>query len=222
MNQTVIPQFRITDVKRSIAFYVDGLGFTIDWEHRFKPGFPVFMQLTREGQTIFLTEHAGDCQVGGAAYFVVPDVDACYREFTSRGVSPNEPPADMPWGPREMVVTDPDRNRLRFATRTTPARDSVGGTAAATQCSDEDGHLSQPDRQAGEGQQDGEDAQEGEHDVPARLSLPGRAAGVDDVLAAGRALLGVFVDVAAAVGAGEGVGGFVVVGPVLVPILFLV
>lgn len=117
MNQTVIPQLRITNAGRSIAFYVDGLGFTIDWEHRFEPGFPVFMQLTRAGQTIFLTEHAGDCQTGGAAYFVVPDVDACYREFISRGISPTEPPADMPWGPREMVVTDPDRNRLRFATR---------------------------------------------------------------------------------------------------------
>ena len=115
MMQTVTPQFRITDARRSIAFYVGGLGFTIDWEHRFEPGFPVFMQLTREGQSIFLTEHAGDCEVGGAAYFVVPDVDACHAEFVSRGVAISEPPSDVPWGPREMLVTDPDGNRLRFA-----------------------------------------------------------------------------------------------------------
>ena len=117
MAQTVIPQFRITDAERSIAFYVKGLGFEIDWEHRFEPGFPVFMQLTREGQTIFLTEHAGDCQVGGAAYFVVSDVDACYKEFIARGIVATEPPDDTPWGPREMVMTDPDGNRLRFAGR---------------------------------------------------------------------------------------------------------
>ena len=117
MVQTVTPQFRITNVRRSLAFYVDGLGFQVDWEHRFEPGFPVFMQLTRAGQTIFLTEHAGDCQVGGAAYFVIPDVDACYHDFLARGVVPTEPPATTPWGPREMVVTDPDGNRLRFATR---------------------------------------------------------------------------------------------------------
>jgi len=115
MVQTVTPQFRITDARRSIAFYVDGLGFEIDWEHRFEPGFPVFMQLTRAGQSIFLTEHAGDCRVGGAAYFVVADVDACYQAFVARGVVPTEPPADMPWGSRELVVTDPDGNRLRFA-----------------------------------------------------------------------------------------------------------
>jgi uncharacterized glyoxalase superfamily protein PhnB len=115
MAQNVTPQFRITDARRSTRFYVDGLGFKIDWEHRFKPGFPVFMQLTRAGQSIFLTEHAGDCQIGGAAYFVVADVDACHKEFMRRGIVPTNPPADMPWGPREMVVTDPDGNRLRFA-----------------------------------------------------------------------------------------------------------
>lgn len=59
MSQTVTPQLRITDVQRSLRFYVDGLGFEIDWEHRFGPGFPVFMQVTRAGQSIFLTEHAG-------------------------------------------------------------------------------------------------------------------------------------------------------------------
>ena len=73
------------------------------------------MGLTREGQTIFLTEHAGDCKVGGAAYFVVPDVDACYRDFVARGVIPTEPPETAEWGAREMLVTDPDGNRLRFA-----------------------------------------------------------------------------------------------------------
>ncbi|MGD9855295.1 MAG: bleomycin resistance protein [Planctomycetaceae bacterium] len=115
MTQTVIPQFRITHADRSISFYVNGLGFQIDWEHRFEPGFPVFMQLTRRGQSIFLSEHVGDCQAGGAAYFVVPDVDACYAEFAAHSVMPIQPPADTPWGRREMLVTDPDGNRLRFA-----------------------------------------------------------------------------------------------------------
>ncbi len=118
MAQTVVPQLRITDPRRSRAFYVDGLGFSVDWEHRFGPGLPVFMQLTRAGQSLFLTEHEGDCKVGGAAYFVVPDVDACHREFVSRGIVPTEPPCDTPGLPREMVVTDPDGNRLRFASAT--------------------------------------------------------------------------------------------------------
>jgi len=33
--QQVVPALRITNYVRSKAFYVDGLGFHIDWEHRF-------------------------------------------------------------------------------------------------------------------------------------------------------------------------------------------
>ena len=116
LSQTIIPQLRITSAAASLPFYVDGLGFVVDWKHQFEPGFPLFVQLTRRDQTIFLTEHAGDCQVGGAIYFVVPDVEDCYQEFTNRGITTIESPHDTPWKSREMVVTDPDGNRLRFAT----------------------------------------------------------------------------------------------------------
>lgn len=115
MTQTVIPQLRITQAERSLAFYVGQLGFVADWEHQFEPGFPLFFQITREGQTIFLTEHTGDCEVGGAVYFVVPDVDAVAASFRARGVQIEQGPADTPWGTREMLVRDPDGNRLRFA-----------------------------------------------------------------------------------------------------------
>lgn len=114
MAQRVTPQLRMTDWARTRAFYVDGLGFSVDWEHRFEPGFPVFAQVTRAGLSLFLTEHAGDCQPGGAAYLVVDDLDALFREISERGVRPTEPPADTPWGTREMTVVDPDGNRLRF------------------------------------------------------------------------------------------------------------
>jgi uncharacterized glyoxalase superfamily protein PhnB len=115
MNQTVIPQLRITSASISLPFYLDGLGFAVDWKHQFEPGFPVFAQITRAGQTLFLTEHTGDCQVGGAVYLLVPDVVDCYRQFTQRGIATPEQPQDTPWDTREMVVVDPDGNRLRFA-----------------------------------------------------------------------------------------------------------
>ena len=116
VTQTVVPQLRITKVRDSLPFYVQGLGFAVDWEHQFEPSFPRFLQLTRAGQTIFLTEHTGDCQIGGAVYFVVPDVDDCYRDFSAHGIGSIEGPEETAWGSREMVVTDPDGNRLRFAT----------------------------------------------------------------------------------------------------------
>jgi catechol 2,3-dioxygenase-like lactoylglutathione lyase family enzyme len=119
MDQRVFPQLRITNWERTRAFYADGLGFEVDWEHRFEPGLPVFAQLTRDGLSLFLSEHAGDCKVGGAAYFVVEDVDALFEQFRARGIRPDEAPADTPWHTREMTLLDPDGNRLRFATRAT-------------------------------------------------------------------------------------------------------
>ena len=115
MPQTVIPQLRITHAETSLRFYVENLGFKLDWQHQFEPGFPLFVQLTRQGQTIFLTEHSGDCQVGGAVYFIVPDAAQCWSEFAQQGVASANPLADTPWGTREFMLTDPDGNRLRFA-----------------------------------------------------------------------------------------------------------
>ena len=87
MKQRVFPQLRMTNWQRTRAFYVDGLGFSVDWEHRFEPGLPVFAQLTRDGLSLFMTEHAGDCQVGGAAYLVVDDVDACFARSAAAASS---------------------------------------------------------------------------------------------------------------------------------------
>ena len=116
-GQTVIPQLRIVDLVRSLAFYRDGLGFAVDWRHQFAPGMPWFAQITRQGQTLFLSEHQGDGELGGAVYFKVPDVDALYAETVGRGLRASaEAPADTDWDTREMRLTDPDGNRLRFAT----------------------------------------------------------------------------------------------------------
>ena len=115
MAQTVIPQLRFTNAAASLFYYIDKLGFVVDWQHQFEPGYPLFVQATREGQTIFLTEHAGDCQVGGAVYFIVANADVCHSQFVANGVVATNPPSNTPWGTREFVLTDPDGNRLRFA-----------------------------------------------------------------------------------------------------------
>ncbi len=112
-NQRVVPAFRITSYEKSKKYYVDILGFTIEWEHRFEPNFPVFMSLKRDNMSIYLTEHSGDCQVGGLIHFVIPDVDSWYREFRDRGARISDPP-NNDLGFINMTVTDPDGNQLRF------------------------------------------------------------------------------------------------------------
>jgi len=106
----------MTDATVSIPFYAR-MGFSVDWEHRFEPGFPLFAQLNRAGQLLFLSEHRGDCEPGGAVYFIVDDVDALHQAFVASAAEVLRAPADVPWGGREMMVIDPDGNRLRFATQ---------------------------------------------------------------------------------------------------------
>ena len=115
--QRVMPTLRITDYARGKAFYVDSLGFQIEWEHRFEPGFPVFMQVSRDGMSFFLTEHTGDCPVGGLLHLYVPDVDAWYAEWIGKGVKIAEAPNESLPGLRDMTVIDPDGNKLRICTR---------------------------------------------------------------------------------------------------------
>ncbi|WP_077212434.1 glyoxalase superfamily protein [Bacillus dakarensis] len=116
--QKVVPAFRITDYKRSKAFYVEGMGFQIDWEHRFEPNFPVFVQITKDEMTIYLTEHTGDCETGGLIHLFVPNVDKWYDELKSKkDIHITEPPNDDLEGLRMMTVVDPDGNQLRICTR---------------------------------------------------------------------------------------------------------
>lgn len=117
MNQFVVPALRITDYLRSKSFYVDGLGFHIEWEHRFEPNLPVFMQVNRDGLVFYLTQHSGDCQPGGLIHLFVPDVDAWFAELTSKGIPVRTPPSESIPGLRDMTIVDPDGNKLRICTR---------------------------------------------------------------------------------------------------------
>lgn len=118
--QETFSALRITDYDKSKEFYVQRLGFQVDWEHRFGPDFPIFLQVTKRGLSLYLSQHSGDCQVGGLAYFYVSDVDAWYRDCDRQGIVPTLLPMDQPWGNREMRLTDPDGNCLCVSQRLNP------------------------------------------------------------------------------------------------------
>ena len=116
--QKVIPVFHITDYSKSLAFYVDNLGFEVDWQHVFEAGFPVFAQITKEDMTIYLSEHKEDCAVGGLIYLFVNDVDTWYNELKiNKNIVISNPPNEDIEGLRTMTILDPDLNQLRICTR---------------------------------------------------------------------------------------------------------
>src|SRR5688572_29948094 len=112
------PILRIFDERKAREFYLDFLGFKVDWEHRFEPGMPLYMQVSRDGCILHLSEHHGDATPGSAVRVMVDDVDAFQRELIVKPYKYARPGAeDMPWGTRDMSIKDPFGNRLTFWSR---------------------------------------------------------------------------------------------------------
>jgi catechol 2,3-dioxygenase-like lactoylglutathione lyase family enzyme len=109
------PILRSFDEAKAREFYVDFLGFKVDWEHRFGDNFPLYMQVSRGGCILHLSEHHEDCSPGSALRIPVDDADALRDELHSKDYRNAKPGAeDMPWGTREMAIADPFGNRLIF------------------------------------------------------------------------------------------------------------
>jgi hypothetical protein len=47
MNSKIIPVLRIFDYQKMVECYVEWLGFSIDWEHRFNENAPVYLSVTK-------------------------------------------------------------------------------------------------------------------------------------------------------------------------------
>ncbi len=112
-----IPILRIFDEGKAREFYVAFLGFNVDWEHRFEPGLPLYMQISRDRCVLHLSEHHGDCTPGSAMRIETDALDAFHAELSSSQYKYARPDIEkMPWGTRDMSVKDPFGNRLTFTT----------------------------------------------------------------------------------------------------------
>ena len=113
---TLIPIFRSFDEAKAKEFYCDFLGFKVDFEHRFEPDTPLYLQVSRDGVALHLSEHHGDATPGGAVRIGVDDIEAVHAELTSKKYKYARPGIeDQPWGYREVSVKDPFGNRVTFA-----------------------------------------------------------------------------------------------------------
>jgi uncharacterized glyoxalase superfamily protein PhnB len=109
------PILRIFDEAKAREFYVDFLGFTIDWEHRFEIGLPLYMQISKDGCVIHLSEHHGDCSPGAAVRIETSELEQFQKQLVAKNYKFARPGLeDMPWGTRDMSVKDPFGNRLTF------------------------------------------------------------------------------------------------------------
>jgi catechol 2,3-dioxygenase-like lactoylglutathione lyase family enzyme len=110
------PVFRIFSLDKAREFYVDFLGFKVDWQFRFTDDAPIYMQVSRDGLAFHLSEHHGDCTPGALAYVYMRGVEELHRELNDKNYRHNHPGLEQQeWGMLEMRVTDPFNNRIVFA-----------------------------------------------------------------------------------------------------------
>lgn len=112
-----IPILRSFDEGKAKSFYVDFLEFSVDWEHRFADDLPLYMQVSKEGCTLHLSEHHGDCSPGSAVRIEVDDLVGFHQLLADKQFKYARPGIqDQPWGTIEMSIMDPFYNRLTFYT----------------------------------------------------------------------------------------------------------
>jgi lactoylglutathione lyase len=122
--QQVVPFFRISDMDRSIRFYMHGLGFTIKhkwvvdeklrWCWLELGGAALMLQTyIKEGPHAWTPGKLGQ---GVSLAFQCEDAVVLYRDFISRGLEASEPQVgNSMW---VTCLSDPDGYRLEFASPT--------------------------------------------------------------------------------------------------------
>ena len=115
-----IPIVRCSNVRNSLAFYTNLLGFEKKYPDARDTDWVI--DLVQDGAEIQLSQHSGDGEFGSAIQIRVTDVDSLFQKYLERGLDTsgheNSPvhcrPTDQTWGIREFYVTDGDGNTLRF------------------------------------------------------------------------------------------------------------
>ena len=111
----VIPILRSFDEGKAKEFYVDWLGFEVDWKHQFEPGLPLYMQVSRGDCVLHISEHHGDGSPGVHIRIRVDELEAFHAEISAKQYKNYRPGLqDQEWGTREMTVQDGASNKLTF------------------------------------------------------------------------------------------------------------
>ena len=104
---TATPIFAVHDLSKSIDYYVNVLGFTVDWTAAGPTA-----SVSRGRCCIFLSQ--GDQgHMGTWTWIGVGDVEPLFAEYKAKGARMRHPPTNYSWA-YEMQVEDLDGNVLRI------------------------------------------------------------------------------------------------------------
>ena len=106
MIENVTPILRVEDLEASRRYYIQTLGFSLDWEA------DGMISVSRDGKSIMLCE-GEQGHPGTWLWIGVEDADVFYAEFLARGAHIRSPPENFSWA-YEFEVEDPDGHVLRI------------------------------------------------------------------------------------------------------------
>lgn len=113
--QTIVPILRIFNVEKASEFYLDFLGFQLDWQHRFGDHYPLYLQVSRDQCILHLSEHHGDASPGSSIRIHCTDIQQYHQWLQAKDYQFAKPEIHQtPWGTEEFQLTDPFYNRLVF------------------------------------------------------------------------------------------------------------
>jgi len=111
--ECVIPILRVNSLAASIRFYVDVLGFKVDWGGEDES---TFASVSRDHRAIMLCQ-GEQGQPGTWLWIGVEDIEPLFAKYRAEGVKFREGPTNYPWA-YEMKIEDPDGHVLRFGSDT--------------------------------------------------------------------------------------------------------
>ena len=125
-----VPFFMITDMERSLQFYVHGLGFEmknqwsprdkIEWCWLQREGAAIMLQQYKTGIADKIQDKSGE---GVSIWFQCEDALALYKEFLSKDINPAEPfVGNNMW---DVKINDPDGYILHFESATDVAEETT-------------------------------------------------------------------------------------------------
>lgn len=116
---TSIPVIRMLDETSMLSFYIDYLGFKMDWEHRSSdnPTSPLYAQIRHGDAALHLNGHAEADSPVCEVRFPVNDLAAYCEYLRSKDTSFEKPEVVDPryeGRQTDMNIIDPSRNHLVF------------------------------------------------------------------------------------------------------------
>jgi catechol 2,3-dioxygenase-like lactoylglutathione lyase family enzyme len=111
----IIPIFRIFDTEKANEFYVDFLGFHLDWKHQYEEKMPLYFQVSLNGAVLHLSEHHDDATPGSSIRIKVENLTDYHSSLSKKVYSYANPSIEFsPWNTIEMTVIDPFGNKITF------------------------------------------------------------------------------------------------------------